>query len=333
MSNPKKGLALVIANAEYQSQPKLPSCTKDGNDMVEKLKQLNFDVINYFDTSRTDILNAIAEFIKLADCYSVLLVYYTGHGVQIDGENYFIPIDCTYTPIKSVFIASSLVNVNTITDYMNSHQEKSNILILDACRSGLSFSRDLGATGLAEISAGNGTLIAFATSPNTVALCEPTADGHGYYTKRLLEHIDHPNLKIEDMFKLVRKDVVKDTCGQQVPWENTSLNHDFYFCTLTQDEINEKIYQCIRNNYSPEMFIYLSQHVNHTISDIMRIYLRQKSEKPGGIYFSDEAEFEQYVTKQILSLKFEFLNFRWKYKGVSVMMGDLLHEDKVDLSF
>ena len=97
MSNPKKGLALIIANSDYQFQSKLLSCKKDCNDMEVKLKELNFDVLCYSDTSRSDMLQAIAEFVKLADYYSVLVVYYTGHGVQIDGENYFVPVDCIYT--------------------------------------------------------------------------------------------------------------------------------------------------------------------------------------------------------------------------------------------
>ena len=69
-------------------------------------------------------LEAIAEFIKLADLYSVLLVYYAGHGVQIDGKNYIVPIDCIYKSIKDVFISSSLVDVSTITNYMSMHEEK-----------------------------------------------------------------------------------------------------------------------------------------------------------------------------------------------------------------
>ena len=332
MSNPKKGLALIIANADYQSQPKLPSCKKDGDDMEVKLKELNFDVMHYSNTSRKDLLTAISEFIKVADLYSVLLVYYTGHGVQIDGENYFVPIDCTYTPIKSVFIASSLLSIKTITEYMNKHGEKANILILDACRSGLSFSRDIKGTGLAEMSAGNGTLIAFATAPNTAALCDYSANGNGYYTRRLLDHIDHPNLKIEEMFKLVRNDVVRDTSGQQIPWENTSLNQDFYFCTLTQDDINESIYQGVRNCYCSETFIDLGKRFGYTVSDIMRIYQRQKSEKPGGIYFEDDDQFEQFVTEQILRLKFEFVNYRWVYKGIPVTMGDFRHSCVAKLS-
>ena len=271
MGKVKKGLALVLANALYQTQPVLLSCNKDGLDMKAKLEQLDFDVLHYANTTRVATLEAIAEFIKLADLYSVLLVYYAGHGVQIDGKNYIVPIDCIYKPIKDVFISSSLVDVSTITNYMSMHEEKTNILIMDACRNSPSFLRSFGSTGLAEMTAGNGMIIAFATSPNTSALGSESPDGNGCYTKRLLEHIDHPNMKVEDMFKLVRKDVIKDTAGQQVPWENTSLNGNFYFCTMAQDEINEVIYQSIRNYHCAEMLINLSKRFGYTVSDVMRI--------------------------------------------------------------
>ena len=326
MSNVKKGLALVIGNADYQFQPQLPSCQKDGNDMKSKLESLNFDVLHYTNTTRLAMLDAITEFIRLADLYSVLLVYYAGHGVQIDGENYLVPVDSKYINTKALFIASSVVGIKTITDYMSNHEDKTNIVILDACRCNLPFSRDIVGTGLAEMSAGHGTIIAFATAPNTEAFGSPSPTGNGVYTKRLLEHIDHPNIRIEDMFKLVRKDVVADTDSEQIPWENTSLNSDFCFNTMSQDDINEQIYQCVRNNYSAEMLILLSKHFGYTISDSMRIYQHQKSEKPGGIYFGDETLFEQFILECILNLKFQFVNYRWVYDDIPVLMGDFQHD-------
>ena len=218
MGKVKKGLALVLANALYQTQPVLLSCNKDGLDMKAKLEQLDFDVLHYANTTRVATLEAIAEFIKLADLYSVLLVYYAGHGVQIDGKNYIVPIDCIYKPIKDVFISSSLVDVSTITNYMSMHEEKTNILIMDACRNSLSFLRSFGSTGLAEMTAGNGMIIAFATSPNTSALGSESPDGNGCYTKRLLEHIDHPNMKVEDkscVFQFIQRTLDRHrTAGQ-----------------------------------------------------------------------------------------------------------------------
>ncbi|MDE6908186.1 MAG: caspase family protein [Lachnospiraceae bacterium] len=319
----KKGLALVVANAEYTSQPKLFSCKKDGLDMKSMLESLNFDVIYSTNASRADMFNVINDFLKNADLYSVLLVYYAGHGVQIDGENYFVPIDCIYNSSKSIFIATALVGVNTIMDYMNEHPEKINIMILDACRSNPGFSRDIVGTGLAEIKAGSGTIIAFATSPNKDAGGE--SDGNGFYTKCLLRHIAHPNIKIEDMFKSVRNDVIALTANEQIPWENTSLNTDFYFNTMSQDEINEKIYQSMRHNYSAKTLLYLSEILGYSISDLMRIYETQKSEKPGGIYIKEKEVFEQLVLEHVLELEFEFKNYRWTYNDSPVIMGEFFH--------
>ena len=324
-TNIKKGLALLIANAEYEHQPKLPSCKKDGLDMKNVLEDLHFDVIYGTDATRAEMYSTIEKFLKNAELYSVLLVYYAGHGVQIDGENYFVPVDCTYNSTKAIFISTSLVGINVVVDYMSEHPEKTNIMILDACRSNPGFSRSVVGTGLAEVKAGSGTLIAFATSPNKEAGGAVDENGNGFYTQCLLANITRPNIKIEDMFKAVRKDVIALTSNEQVPWENTSLNSDFYFNTMTQDEINEKIYQSMRNLYRAETLLYLSKMFDYSISDLMRIYEVQKSEKPGGIYIKEKEAFEQFVLERILELGFELKNYRWIYKGTPVKMGEFFH--------
>ena len=132
-------------------------------------------------------------------------------------------------------------------------------------------------------------------------------------------------MKKEDMFKSVRNDVIALTNGEQVPWENTSLNKDFYFNTMTKDEIDEQIYQCIRNNYSAEMLILLSKITGITISELLRIHCIQKSEKPGGIYFNKPDEMESFLLNQVLELGFELKKYRWCYKGILVRMGEFLH--------
>ena len=234
----KKGIALVMANAEYIHQNKLPACKKDGQDIRDVFEYLNFDVISGLDLKRSDMYELISRFIDEAKAYSTVLVYYSGHGVQIDGENYFVPVDCEYKTSKSIFKETQLVGINSITEFMTANPNKTNIMILDACRSTVDFSKDIVGTGLTEVMAGNGTLIAFATSPNEVARADATEDGNSYYTKCLLPNIIRPNVKIEDMFKSVRNDVIALTNGEQVPWENTSLNKDFYFNTMTKDEID-----------------------------------------------------------------------------------------------
>ena len=125
----KKGVALVISNSEYITQPKLKSCKKDGADMRGALERLNFDVFFAENQNRAELFNIISEFLKNADLYSTVLLYYTGHGVQIDGENYFVPIDCTYNPIKAIFVATQLVGMRVVQDYMDAHPEKNNVVL------------------------------------------------------------------------------------------------------------------------------------------------------------------------------------------------------------
>lgn len=327
----KKGLALVIANADYIQQNKLPACKKDGSDMQRVLEYLNFDVIFGNDLNRVSMYDLISKFLETAELYSTVLVYYTGHGVQIDGENYFVPIDCESKSSKAIFTETQLVGINAITDFMTENPGKTNIMILDACRSNPGFSKSVVGTGLTEVMAGNGTLIAFATSPNEVALASSSEDENSFYTKTLLENIVRPNMKIEDMFKAVRNEVVSMTNGEQVPWENTSLNKDFYFNTMSEDEINEQIYQSIRNNYAAETFMLLNHLTGYSISDLLRVHAKQKSEKPGGIYFEKDAELEHYILEQALELGFEMDNFRWRYKNIPVRMGEFLHNPNVKL--
>lgn len=322
----KKGIALVMANADYYQQNKLPACKKDGKDIKDVLEYLSFDVISGFDLNRDDMYKLISRFIDEANAYSAVLVYYSGHGVQIDGENYFVPIDCEYKPSKSIFKETQLVGINSIVEFMTANPHKTNIMILDACRSTVNFSKEIVGTGLTEIMAGSGTLIAFATAPNEVARADSAADGNSYYTKCLLPNIIRPNIKIEDMFKAVRNDVIAITNGEQIPWENTSLSNDFYFNTMTQDEICEQVYQCIRNNYSAETLMLLSKVTGMQISELMRIHSKQKSEKPGGIYFKKAEDMESFILEQLLEMGFEFTNYRWTYKGIPVKMGEFLHD-------
>ena len=162
-------------------------------------------------------LFAVGELLGTAELYSTVLVYYTEHGVQIDGENYFVPVDCEYKSSKAIFTETQLVGIDAITDFMTANPSKTNIMILDACRSNPGFVKDIVGTGLTEVMAGNGTLIAFATAPNEVALASQSEDENSFYTKALLDNIVRPNVKIEDMFKSVRNDVIDRSNGEQVP--------------------------------------------------------------------------------------------------------------------
>ena len=273
--NIHRGLALVVSNDKYQFCNQLPSCKKDGSDVEKTLKALGFDTFTAHDFTRTDLFDLIDMFLVEADSYSTVLLYYSGHGIQIDGENYIVPIDCNPIPNKSILINTGLVPIRIITDYMNENPQKSNIIILDACRTSPSFSKDVLSGGLAEIKSGRGTFISFATAPYTVAIGSSSPDENSVFTACLLQHINKPNVKIEDLFKQVRSDVLNRSGGTQNPWESTSLTDDFFFNIMSEDQIYEDIYQVIRVNSTSDTLIYLSDHYQRHISEIYRIYHHQ----------------------------------------------------------
>ena len=323
----KKGYALIIANANYKYNPSVQSCAKDGKDMAKILTSLGFDVMELYDANRDETIAHISDFISHSNSYSTLLLYYSGHGIQMDGKNYFVPVDCKYMDDKSVFIDTQLVDMDIVTNSMDSNQ-KTNIIILDACRTPLSFVGGLTQEGLAEFDIKNDVFIAFSTSPNKAAIGSSLATENSIYTRYLIQHIYEPNIKIEDVFKKVRSDVDKHTGGLQIPWESTSLKKDFFFNCMSKDEFNEKIYQIIRIDHSANTLCLLSDILQKSISDICRTYWRQKAEKPGGIHIHSEEEFEKFILEHILDLGFSYVNYRWVYNDKAVQMGEFFHNYK-----
>lgn len=327
--NIKRGLALVVSNNNYRYVNPLPSCEKDGSDIEKSLRRLGFDVIVAQDCIRQDLFDIIGQFLEASDSYSTILLFYSGHGVQINGENYIVPIDCNPINNKTIMINTGLVPIQVISEYMNNNPEKTNIVILDACRTSPNFSKDIMPGGLAEIKSGEGTFISFATAPNEVAVGSSSTSENSVFTECLLRHIEKPNVKIEDLFKLVRNDVIVRTGGTQKPWESTSLIENFYFNIVSQDQISEDIYKTMRNRGMPSDLIGLSDYYQKPISDIYRIYYMQKSEKPGGIHFGNKEELEAYILNQILELGFEYKYYRWMYKDIPVAMGEFYHDPQL----
>ena len=166
------------------------------------------------------------------------LFYFAGHGVQVKGRNFLIPVDAQIQ--REDEVAYNSVDVGQVLDKMESAGNRLNIVILDACRNN-PFARSFRSTaaGLAQMDAPVGTLIAFATSPGSVA-----SDGngqHGLYTQHLLQSMQKPGVKIEDMFKSVRAAVRKDSGNQQITWESTSLEGDFIFVPLPPAAASAKL--------------------------------------------------------------------------------------------
>ena len=220
-----KRLALVIGNAAYKESP-LSNPVNDARDMSQLLMGLGFEVVYRQNASQAEMKSAIREFGNKIVKGDVALFYFAGHGAQVNGENYLIPVDAVITKEEEIEYES--VNAGLALAQMASAANKLNIVILDACRNN-PFARSFRSQtrGLAQISAPAGTIIAYATEPGSVA-----ADGkgkNGLYTEELLRTMRLPGLKIEDVFKQVRVAVRNRSQGKQTPWESSSLEGDFYF--------------------------------------------------------------------------------------------------------
>ncbi|MFC1534139.1 caspase family protein [Thermodesulfobacteriota bacterium] len=221
----KSGLALVIGNSDYEIAP-LTNPVNDAKDIMTALKNLEFDVIYRCNANQLEMEDAIRDFGKRLREFEVGLFYFAGHGIQVGGRNYLIPVDAKIETESDVKYES--VDAGRVLGKMEDAENDLNIVILDACRDNpfaRSFRTQSG--GLAKMDAPKGSLIAYATAPGSVA-----SDGtgrNGIYTKHLLKYMREPGLPIENVLKKVRIGVMEETGDKQVPWESSSLRGDFYF--------------------------------------------------------------------------------------------------------
>lgn len=218
-----KRIALVIGNSAYRDSP-LRNPTNDAKDLAAVLRRLGFDVVERTDASQKEMNLAIAQFGEKLRSDTVALFFYAGHGMQVKGKNYIIPVDAQIT--SEATVRAMAVDVDTVLDQLQA--SPMNIVILDACRNN-PFERRFRSVGggLAQMDAPKGSLIAYATAPGKTA-----ADGdgrNGLYTQELLKHIQTPGLQIEAVFKRVRNGVMAGSGEAQTPWESSSLTGDFYF--------------------------------------------------------------------------------------------------------
>ena len=226
--NTQKRLALVIGNGNYTGGGALKNPVNDARSMKTALEDLGFHVLKYENCDQRTMKRAIDEFGKELINYDIGFFFYAGHGLQIKGANYLIPVDVELQNENDV--EYDCVRADRVMSKMETANAKTNIVVLDACRNNpfeRSWARSTKGNGLAFMNAPQGSLIAYATAPGNTA-----ADGegdNGLYTTSLLKHIKTPNIAIESVFKKVRQDVIKSSNGQQTPWESTSLTGDFYF--------------------------------------------------------------------------------------------------------
>ena len=218
-------VALVIGNANYKEAP-LSNPVNDARAVSAALQESGFTVILRENTDQRSMLAALREFGDKLRGGGTGLFYYAGHGMQIKGRNYLIPVGANVE--REDEVAYSAVDAQAVLDKMEAAGNAANIMILDACRNNpFNRSSRSGQAGLAQMDAPVGTLVAFATSPGMVA--SDGAGANGLYTQHLLTAMRQNGSKVEDVFKQVRANVRRDSQGKQVPWESTSMEGDFYF--------------------------------------------------------------------------------------------------------
>lgn len=224
----EKRIALVVGNSAYKHLPRLTNPQRDADLMAQSLERVGFGVTKVIDADQRKLKTVLRDFGRsLRGSDSVGLFYYAGHGVQVKGENYLVPVDANIQDENEVEFES--INVNAFLSTMERAQARINIVILDACRDNpfASSTRSAATRGLARVSAPSGSFIAYATAPGAVAL-----DGSGRnspYAQALARAIETPGLTIEQVFKQTRRDVQKSTGAKQTPWETSSITGEFYF--------------------------------------------------------------------------------------------------------
>ena len=215
-------IALVIGNKDYAQAP-LKNPIHDASDIRTALEAVGFDVIYRENADITTMNQAVREFRSRIQEGGVAMVYYSGHGAQADGINYLVPVGADIQSTGE--LKARGYDADILVSEMTEAKSDVNILVLDACRNNPFLSHRGSSGGLATMTASKGTIIAFATSPGSVADDNGRAQ-NGLYTYYLKSYITRKGMKIEDVFKRVRADVLKAN-PRQIPWESSSLIGDF----------------------------------------------------------------------------------------------------------
>jgi uncharacterized caspase-like protein len=226
-----KRVALVVGNSAYRNVTPLDNPKNDAKLMAETLRGLGFTLIGgaaQIDLDKPGIDRVVQSFGAQLRGAEVGLFYYAGHGVQVRGANFLVPIDAN--PTSEADVDFQMLDTNLVLRQMEVAGTRLNLVILDACRNNPFGGRGLRATsgGLAQMQAPEGTLISYATQPGNVA--RDGADGNSPYTKALTETIRRAGLDVFQTFNEVGLAVKRSTGGAQLPWVSSSpIDGSFYF--------------------------------------------------------------------------------------------------------
>ncbi|MBF0473129.1 MAG: tetratricopeptide repeat protein [Nitrospirae bacterium] len=222
----EKRVALVIGNGDYKNIKTLRNPVNDAKAMAEVLRELNFEVITDVNLFKDEMIKLVRTFGDKIKYGGVGLFYFAGHGVQVNGKNYLIPVNANID--SQEVVETEAVDADYILARMDAAKNRLNIVILDACRDNpFKGFRSVGGGGLAMMNAPRGTFIAYATSPGSVA---SDGDGqHGLFTQAMINSMNKSGLKIEEMFKEVSGAVQQASNEKQTPWIASNITGDFYF--------------------------------------------------------------------------------------------------------
>lgn len=245
-------IALVVGNGSYAAVSPLDNPRGDAELIAATLEVLGFDVTLLTDASLADMRAGFAQFgqaLRAAGPEATGLFYYAGHGVQSFGNNYLLPVDAALTDPADLDLAA--IEAQSLLRQMASARNRTNIVILDACRNNpFETLPGFADNGLAEMKAPPGTFLAYATEPGSVALDGNT--GNSPFTAALAREMGRPGMPLEQMFKQVRVAVREATGNLQTPWDTSSLTIDFSFAPAEAvDLAEEQLWTSVKDSGDP----------------------------------------------------------------------------------
>src|SRR5262245_46953565 len=270
-------VALVIGNSAYQHTAMLGNPKNDATDMAAVLKQLGFQVIDGFDLDKVAFERKVRDFSVALRTAEVGVFFYAGHGLQVAGQNYLVPIDAELATASAIDF--EMVRLDLVHRTME-RETRTNIIIIDACRDNplaRNLARTLGTRsaqigrGFASMESGEGTLIGFSTQPGNVA-----RDGEGRnspYASALLKHLSTPGDDLPTILINVRNDVMEATARRQVPWEHSALTAKFYFIPpkTPAQQIELEFWASVKDSTSPAVLgTYITRYPNGEFTPIAR---------------------------------------------------------------
>lgn len=302
----EKRIALVIGVKDYQFVPPLQNTLNDAMDMSANLKAKGFQVVELYNPkTKRQMQDAILQYFQLLKGNAVGMVYYSGHGLQVDGMNYLIPVSAD--PKIKADLEDQCLNMEYVMSAIAEAGNSLNIFVLDACRNNpfKGFTRST-EKGLTMVSAPRGSYIVYATKPGSVA-----SDGtgrNGLFTSKLLKYMNSSGLNIEQVFKKVAADVSADSDNDQRPWIASDYTGDFFFTPgNNRTEIHptstvRKAETVFSESFSDNENKWFTQETNDYSFKVSDGKYEIKSKKGGSwfctlpIEFNDEGDYEIAAT-------------------------------------